>query len=62
MDAETGKATEDLRERLEELRDAILANDLDKAKGLHPAVEEAYRKCRDRYQPTESAGPKAGRR
>lgn len=51
MDAETSKATEDLRERLEELRDAILANDLAKAKELLTPVEEAYRKCRHCYQP-----------
>lgn len=51
MDAETGKVTEDLRERLEELRDALLADDLDKAKELLGPVEEAYRKCRDRYAP-----------
>ena len=51
MDAETGKVTEDLRERLEELRDALLADDLDKAKELLGPVEEAYRKCRDRYVP-----------
>jgi hypothetical protein len=50
MDAEAGKATEDLRERLEDLRDALLADELDKAKELLPAVEEAYRKCRDQYQ------------
>lgn len=51
LDPETGKATEDLRERLEELRDAILADDLDKAKELLTPVEEAYRKCRHCYQP-----------
>jgi len=51
MDPEAGQATEDLRERLEELRDAILANDLGKAKELLPPVETAYRKCRDCYPP-----------
>lgn len=51
MDAETGKATEDLRERLEELRDALLADDLAKAKELLAPVEEAYRKCRHCYAP-----------
>ena len=49
MDAETGKLTEDLRERLEELRDALLADDLDKARELVDPVEQAYRKFRDRY-------------
>lgn len=51
MDPETSKATEDLRERLEELRDALLENDLGKAKELLTPVEETYRKCRDRYRP-----------
>ncbi|MBM4068071.1 MAG: hypothetical protein FJ271_03885 [Planctomycetes bacterium] len=50
MDPETSKATEDLRERLEDLRDALLADDLDRAKELLAPVEEAYRKCRDCYQ------------
>lgn len=62
MDAETGAATEELRERLEDLRDAILANDLGKAKELLAPVEEAYRRCRDRYLPAEGAGRKAGGR
>jgi len=37
---------EDLRERLEELRDALLADNLTEAKGMVPKVEEAYRRCR----------------
>ncbi len=49
MDADAGKATEDLREDLEELRDALLAVDVLKAKELLPKVEAAYRKCRDSY-------------
>lgn len=49
MDAEAGNATEDLRERLEDLRDALLEDDLAKAKGLLTTVEEAYRKCRRCY-------------
>jgi len=52
LDEEAGKATEDLRERLEDLRDAMLADDVDKAKQLIPAVEEAYRKCQKCYHPT----------
>lgn len=46
MDPEVGKITEDLRERLEDLRDALLADDLTKAKELLPIVEKAYGKCR----------------
>ena len=50
MDPQTGQATEDLRERLEDLRDALLADDLVKAKGLLAPVEAAYRNCRDHYR------------
>ena len=46
MDPEVGKITEDLRERLEDLRDALLADDLAKAIELLPIVEKAYGKCR----------------
>jgi hypothetical protein len=46
MDPEVGKITEDLRERLEDLRDALLADDLAKAKELLPIVEKAYGKFR----------------
>jgi uncharacterized protein len=55
MGAEAGKATEDLRERLEDLRDALLANELEKAKELLTPVEDEYRKCRACYQPSPSA-------
>lgn len=50
MDAEAGQATEDLRERLEELRDALLANNLAEAKEMLPKVEKAFRHCRTSYQ------------
>jgi hypothetical protein len=50
MDAETSKATEDLRERLEELRDALLAGKLDEAKEMVKKVEEQYRACREAYR------------
>lgn len=50
MDAETGKVTEDLRECLEDLRDALLADNLARAKELLAPVEEAYRKCRSSYR------------
>jgi hypothetical protein len=43
------QVTEDLRERLEELRDALLANDLAEAKKKVRQVEEAYRRCRSAY-------------
>jgi hypothetical protein len=38
--------TDDLRERLEEVRDALLADDRDGARGLLPKVEESYRRYR----------------
>ncbi len=59
LDAGTGRTTEDLRERLEDLRDALLADRLDDAKGLLPPVEEAYRQCRSCYQVGGPAPPKA---
>ena len=49
MDAEVTKVTEDLRERLEELRDALLAGNVAEAKEMLPRVEEAYRLCRAAY-------------
>ena len=49
MDADATQATEDLRERLEDLRDALLANNLDEAKEMLPKVETAYRRCRSSY-------------
>jgi hypothetical protein len=52
MVPEVTKVTEDLRERLEELRDALLAGDLAAAKQKVPQVEEAYRRCRAAYDTT----------
>jgi hypothetical protein len=52
MDPEVTQATEDLRERLEELRDALLAGNLAESKELVPKVEDAYRKCRAAYATT----------
>jgi uncharacterized protein len=49
MSPEVTKVTEDLRERLEELRDALLAGDLTAARQMLPKVEEAYRRCRAAY-------------
>jgi hypothetical protein len=57
MDTEAGKAAEDFRERLEEVRDALLANDVAGAKAMLPKVEEAYRKCRDAYLPPNAPAP-----
>lgn len=51
MQTEATEATEALREDLEELRDALLADDLTKAKELLPKVEETYRKFRSHYPP-----------
>ena len=56
MDPEVTQVTEDLRERLEDLRDALLADNLSEAKDDHlPKVEEAYRRCREAYR----SGPDA---
>jgi uncharacterized protein len=49
MNAEVTKITEDLRERLEELRDALLAGNVSEAKEMLPKVEEAYHRCRTAY-------------
>jgi hypothetical protein len=38
-----------VRERLEGMRDALLAGDLAAAKGVVPKVEGAYRTCRAAY-------------
>jgi uncharacterized membrane protein YraQ (UPF0718 family) len=56
LNPEITQCTEDLRERLEDVRDALLAGDRSQAKGLLPKVEEAYRKCRDAYMLT--SGPR----
>jgi hypothetical protein len=50
MDSEVTKVTEDLRERLEELRDALLAGNLGEAKEMLPKVEQAYQRCRAAYR------------
>jgi uncharacterized protein len=49
MNVEVTKITEDLRERLEELRDALLAGNVSEAKEMLPKVEEAYHRCRTAY-------------
>jgi uncharacterized protein len=50
MDADVTQVTEDLRERLEDLRDALLAGNLTEAKAMLPKVEEAYVRCRAAYR------------
>lgn len=52
MDPELTQVTEDLRECLEDLRDALLADNVNEAKNEHlPKVEEAYRRCRGAHEP-----------
>jgi len=51
MDEVGGDLTEDLRERLEEMRDALLADQPDAARKMIPIVEAAHRKCRDHFLP-----------
>lgn len=46
---EQAKAADDLREELEEVRDALIAGDADGARALLPKLEAAYRACRDAY-------------
>jgi hypothetical protein len=50
IDPAATQATEDLRERLEEMRDALLANKLAEAKAMMPKLEQAYQGCRSSYQ------------
>jgi hypothetical protein len=52
LDTEVTRVTEDLRETLEDLRDALLADDVTDAKELLRKVEEAYRRCRAAYDTT----------
>jgi hypothetical protein len=51
LDPGAAAKAEDLRERLEEVRDALLAGDRDGAKARVPAAEAAYRECRGAYAP-----------
>jgi hypothetical protein len=50
LDPVVTQTTETLREQLEDLRDALLADDLVTAKERLPALEDAYRNCRDSVQ------------
>lgn len=54
LDPQASKVAEELRELLEEMRDALLANDLEQARQLIQSVEQAHRACRQRYLPEAS--------
>jgi hypothetical protein len=61
LPAETTSLTEELRERLEDLRDALLAGKVSEASAMLPIVEGAYRKCRAAYKSLDSvAAERAG--
>ncbi|MBM3980698.1 MAG: hypothetical protein FJ304_10510 [Planctomycetes bacterium] len=47
--ADQAKAVDDLREELEEVRDALIAGNTEGAKAALPKLEEAYRKCKEAY-------------
>jgi uncharacterized protein len=51
LDPEGSKLAEELRDRLEEMRDALLAGNLSAALEALPAVEAAYQKTRNAYLP-----------
>jgi uncharacterized protein len=50
LDPEVAKVTEDLRETLEEVRDALLAGNIAEAQEMLPRLESAYTKCRTAYR------------
>lgn len=50
LDPDAAKLAEDLRERLEEMRDALLAGDIETANALLPQAEAAYRRCRAAFR------------
>lgn len=52
LDPEAAKRAEDLRERLEEIRDALLDGDADGAIGRITPVEAAYQACRAAFHPS----------
>ncbi len=63
MNLEASKSAEDLRERLEDLRDELLADRLEEAKSFIPKIHEAYWECRVQFEPgvqkpTASDSPK----
>lgn len=47
--ADQARAADDLREELEEARDALIAGDADGARAALPKLEAAYRKCKEAY-------------
>jgi uncharacterized membrane protein YraQ (UPF0718 family) len=56
LDPEVSKVTEDLRETLEEVRDALLAGNVAEAQEMLPKLEAAYTKCRTAYRGASGAG------
>jgi len=54
FDPQVATATEELRERLEEMRDALIADQIEEAQDMRSRVEEAFRACRAAY-PQEPA-------
>lgn len=49
LDPEASQSTEELREQIEELRDAMLAKDFQKSKEILTEIESAHRKFRDHF-------------
>jgi uncharacterized membrane protein YraQ (UPF0718 family) len=56
MNPEATTLTEALRDRLEDLRDALLDGDVNGAKEMVPIVEAAHRKCREAFLPLQTPG------
>jgi uncharacterized protein len=56
MDPKVTELTEDLRERLEDLRDALLADQVAEAKEILPKVQKAYQLCRAAFLPYLAEG------
>lgn len=52
LDPETARVTDALREHIEQIRDALIANDPERAKSLLRTLEEVYRECRNHYMQT----------
>jgi uncharacterized membrane protein YraQ (UPF0718 family) len=53
---ESHQRAEELRDALEELRDRVLAKQMDEARGLQDKVEEIYYRCRATYLDAEREG------
>jgi uncharacterized membrane protein YraQ (UPF0718 family) len=50
LDQEKAETADDVRERVEEIRDALLQGEPERARGLVAALEAAHRKCRAAYE------------